>query len=208
MTAPKIIERLAADLKANPRNARTHSDGQVERIQGLFEKFGFTQPVLVDESGLIFAGHGRNLAALKTYREGGTLRYPGGAPIRKGHVPTLDCSAWSEDERRAYMLADNQVAQQAGWDLDILTSELEALTAIEFDLATIGFDDGAMADIQSLIDPPEGRANREPGSSQQDSTFQHQDQFGVIVICRDEAEQQAVFERLRDEGLTVKVVVV
>ncbi len=136
--APGIVFRRIEDLRLYERNARTHSPEQVEEIQASMEEFGWTMPVLEDEQGVV-AGHGRVAAAGNLYKVGKTIAFPDGTAIPPGHVPVLQCSGWSEQKRRAYILADNKIALNAGWSADILRGELEWLKGEAFDLSVIGF---------------------------------------------------------------------
>jgi len=126
--ASKNIEQIAIrDLTPWARNARTHSRKQVRQIAESIETFGFTNPVLIDEHRTILAGHGRVAAAkLLGWTE----------------VPCLRLDHMSEAEKRAYVLADNKLALNAGWDDDLLAAELGALMAeddLGFDLGVTGF---------------------------------------------------------------------
>src|SRR3546814_8925422 len=117
MSTPKIRFRKIADLTPDPANARTHSADQIDQLVGSISRFGWTNPVLADD--LIRAGHGRVMAATLIYDNGGTIYLApgeanGGTAIPKGTVPVIDCNGWTEDERRAHELADNQLALQAG----------------------------------------------------------------------------------------------
>lgn len=215
MAAPKIALRKIADLKPDPRNARTHSEQQVEQLAGSIARFGWTNPVLADD--LIRAGHGRVMAATLIYQNGGTIHMApgkecGGTAIPKGTVPVIDCTGWSEDERKAYSLADNQLALNAGWDFEALTAQLDELTAVDFEIEMIGFDQAALEALAAGPDPEagDGTGPRNTSGELTDSTFSHTDQFAVIVTCKDAAEQEARFVRLRDEfgPDNVKVVVV
>lgn len=129
----KLNYRAVGDLVPCARNARTHSDGQVAQIAGSICEFGFTNPVLVDERGGIIAGHGRVLAARK---------------LGMAEVPTITLAGLTEAQRRAYVLADNQLALNAGWDEEMLAVELGDLKVEGFDLGLIGFSD---ADLASLL---------------------------------------------------------
>lgn len=146
MAAPKIVLRKAAELRADPRNARTHDARQVAAIAASLLQFGFTNPVLVDGDDKldIAAGHGRVLGALQVYADGGTLRFPNGDALPAGTVPTLDVSGWTPEQRRAYLLADNQLALLAGWDETLLREELDALAGVDFTMDAIGFDSSAL----------------------------------------------------------------
>lgn len=212
--APKITFRPLAELTKDPRNARTHSRSQIEMIAGSIRRFGWTFPMLVDD--VIRAGNGRYEAACLIAKSGEDIymapgREHGGQKLPPETVPVIDCSGWTDEEREAYALADNQLALQAGWDRDQLSDSLDALAQADFPLDILGFDQAAL-DALADADPEagdEGGGTRQPGDpSLRDSDFQHVDQFGVIIMCKDEAEQKEIFERLRDEGLSVKVVVV
>src|SRR5260370_17756342 len=120
-----IIYRKISELKPYPRNARTHSRKQVNQIAASITGFGFTNPVLVDESGQIIAGHGRVQAAkLLGFAE----------------VPTVQIANLSATQKRAYILADNRLAEKAGWDKEILAGELQGLLSDGFDVVLTGFE--------------------------------------------------------------------
>lgn len=106
------------------KNARTHSTEQVEKIIGSIKKYGWTNPILLDESGQVIAGHGRLLAAEK---------------IGFDPVPTITLFGLTDAEKKAYRLADNKLPLDAGWDNDLLTMELGDLLAEGFDLTLTGF---------------------------------------------------------------------
>jgi ParB-like chromosome segregation protein Spo0J len=155
--APKVAFRRAEELRPDPRNARTHPPEQLDMIEASIERFGFTNPVIASGDDLV-AGHGRQTVVLRMYAAGKSIRLPNGQPVPAGMIPALDASGWSEEDRRAYLLADNQLALQAGWDDAILRAELDALAAADFDLSTIGFDEAALA---ALAEPePEPEADR------------------------------------------------
>ena len=137
--ADKVFRRKTADLIPYARNARTHSDAQVAQIAASIKEWGWTSPVLVDETGMIIAGHGRVMAARK---------------LGLAEVPVMVADGWSEAQKRAYVLADNQLAMNAGWDTDLLKVELQGLAADDFDMDLIGFDDKFLANM--LVDPAEG----------------------------------------------------
>jgi site-specific DNA-methyltransferase (adenine-specific) len=133
------VERWPVDkLVPYARNSRTHSDTQVAQIAASIKEWGWTTPVLVSEDGTLIAGHGRVMAARKL-----------GLP----EVPVMVARGWTEAQRRAYVLADNQLALNAGWDMDLLSIEMQDLNADGFDLSLIGFDDKTLAAL--LADSPE-----------------------------------------------------
>jgi ParB-like chromosome segregation protein Spo0J len=203
---PSIRLMDIEEMRDDPRNARTHAPEQLEMLAGLMLEYGYTNPALIDVSAdnLIVAGHGRKGAARILRDRGETIALPNGSALPKGKIPFIDVTGWSEEKRRAYALADNQSALLAGWDLELLNVELESLAEFDIDAASLGFTDEA---LEQLTSNATGEPARQPGELQ-DSDFEHTDQFGVIVMCTDAKEQQTVFERLRDEGLNVKVVVV
>lgn len=148
------------ELMPDERNARTHDETQTDQLEASMRRFGWTVPMLIDveRGNLIVAGHGRRLAALRIAAAGEQIKLPGGRLLPIGFVPGIDCSGWTEDERRAYALADNQLALQAGWDADLLKAELAAIEAAGIDLADLGFDADALAALEAAaIDEAEGR---------------------------------------------------
>jgi len=127
------------------RNSRTHSDAQVAQIAASIKEFGWTNPVLVDAEGVIIAGHGRVMAARK---------------LGEKRVPVIELGHLTEAQKRAYVIADNQLALNAGWDAEMLKVELSDLAGMDFDLSLLGFDDKALAGLlaeetQGLTDPDE-----------------------------------------------------
>lgn len=131
-------------LEPYARNSRTHSERQVEQIAASITEFGFTQPILVDGKNGIIAGHGRLLAALS---------------LGMAEVPTIELSALSEAQKRAYVIADNKLTLNGGWDDAVLADELKALGEEGFDLSLTGFDDvelvSFLATGEGLTDPDE-----------------------------------------------------
>jgi len=123
------------------RNSRTHSDAQVAQIAASIREFGWTNPVLVDGDNGIIAGHGRVLAARKLGFE---------------QVPVIELAHLTESQKRAYVLADNKLAENAGWDDELLRIELEALQAAGFDLSMTGFDDDELAALMAELAGNEG----------------------------------------------------
>ena len=148
------VERWPIDkLTPYARNSRTHSDAQVAQIAASIKEWGWTTPVLVSEDGTMIAGHGRVMAARK---------------LGLKEVPVMVARGWTDAQRRAYVLADNQLALNAGWDMDLLSIEMQDLNTDGFDLSLIGFDDkmldALLADKteEGLTDPddvPEPPAN-------------------------------------------------
>jgi FkbM family methyltransferase len=121
----KIELRAIDTLKPYKNNARTHSEEQVQALADAIDEWGFTIPLLITEQSVVVAGHGRLLAAKRLGMEG---------------VPCIVARGWSEEQIRAYCLADNRLAEMARWDDSLLKLELGALDAADFDLTLIGFD--------------------------------------------------------------------
>lgn len=121
----KITYKPTADMIPYARNSRTHSDAQVAQIAASIKEFGFRMPILVDGENGIIAGHGRVLAALK---------------LGLDEVPTVDGSDMSEIQKRSYIIADNKIALNAGWDEDLLMMEVEDLRSMGADINLLAFD--------------------------------------------------------------------
>lgn len=141
-----------ADLIPYARNSRTHSEAQVTKIASSIKEFGFINPVVTDGNNGIVAGHGRVLAASK---------------LGLKEVPCVEASHLTEAQKRAYVIADNRMALDAGWDIDLLKVELGDLQGLDFDLSLTGFDPGELENFlaektEGLTDPdavPETPAN-------------------------------------------------
>lgn len=140
----EVSLRPVADLAPYARNARKHNPAAVARLVAIIEEMGWTNPILLDEEGIV-AGHKRRLAALAIYEKGGTIRLPNGTDLPQGMVPVLDVSGWSEAQRRAYILADNQTTLESEWDTDLLRLELSWLEGSGIDIGLTGFDGDALA---------------------------------------------------------------
>lgn len=146
MTQITVDLRPVADLAPYARNARKHSDAAVARLVSIIEEMGWTSPILVDEDGIV-AGHKRRLAALAIYGKGGAIRLPSGQQLPDGMVPTLDVTGWTEAQRRAYILADNQTTLESEWDGETLRLELSWLEGSGIEMGLTGFDGAALTKI-------------------------------------------------------------
>ena len=129
-----------ADLIPYARNSRTHSDEQVAQIAGSIREFGFCNPVLIDETGMIIAGHGRVLAATRMKLE---------------TVPCLRLSHLTDAQKRAYVIADNRIALNAGWNEELLNEEIRSLAEESFDTALLGFDDEELLRSLGMVEEPD-----------------------------------------------------
>jgi ParB-like chromosome segregation protein Spo0J len=173
-------------LRTYDRNARLHSSEQIDQIANSITQFGFTNPLLVDETGEIIAGHGRLAAALK---------------LGLNEVPIIRIIGLSVAEKRALVLADNKLALNATWDDKLLAEELRSLQIsfdsgeFDIDFGTIGFSDLEIADLMSLLEtappPEEPRAievEDEPAVSRPGETWQlgpHRLSIGGKEIAKD-----------------------
>ena len=145
MLTPPMAQRIEhwplEKLIPYTRNPRTHSDAQVTQIAASIAEFGFNNPILVDTKAGIIAGHGRLLAARK---------------LQLAEVPVIVLDHLTEAQKRAYILADNQLALNAGWDDTLLAAELAALQNDDFNLDLIGFEDAELARLLAAQDAAEG----------------------------------------------------
>lgn len=183
----KITMKTVSSLKPYSKNARTHSDKQIVQIAASIEAFGFTNPILLDDDDYIIAGHGRLLAAKS---------------LGLSDVPTIRLSHLTCAQKRAYILADNRLAEKAGWDDDILAIELGELSLLdlEFDIEITGFE---MAEIDLLIGDVDEGYNEEPAEELEmpDSPVTKRGDLWVLgkhrLLCGD-ALSSADIEKLMD----------
>jgi len=173
----EITYQKVTDLIPYINNSRTHSDEQVKQIAASIKEFGFTNPILIDENKGVIAGHGRLLAAGK---------------LALAEVPTIVLEGLTEAQRKAYVIADNKLALNAGWEVDLLKIELNNLDDLDFDLSILGFDE---IELAKMFD------SDEPELKEQEYT----EVFNVIVECEDEGQQEKIFNRLDSEGYKCRV---
>ena len=120
------IEYVATDdLIPYINNSRTHSESQIKQIAASIREFGFTNPILIDEGGSVIAGHGRLVAA---------------ELLELDEVPTITLEGLTDAQRKAYVIADNKLALNSGWDDELLKIEIETLKNLEFDVSILGWD--------------------------------------------------------------------
>ena len=166
---PKIETRLVADLIPYAANSRTHSDAQVAQIAASIKEFGWTNPILIDGDNTIIAGHGRLLAARK---------------LGMDEVPAIILDHLSKAQQRALVIADNQLALNAGWDIDMLKAEIEDLNLEGFDLGLLGFDERELANF--ILE-----ANFEPGTeSDQGKLDQLEPKMVICPHCKSEFDSR------------------
>lgn len=154
----KVALRKVLELTRDPENARVHSEAQLGQIKASIRRFGFVGAIAVDEN-VVYAGNGRHEAVEQLWGDEEVVylapgKDRGGKALPAGTIPTIDVSGWTEEERRAFALADNRIAENASWDDERLRIQLEALATVEFDLDAAGFDLGAVTMILSSGNDP------------------------------------------------------
>lgn len=169
-------------LKAYVNNAKEHPAEQIEQIKKSIEEFGFNDPIAIWKDNEVIEGHGRLIAALE---------------LGLDKVPVISLDGLTDDQRRAYMLAHNKLTMNSGFNLDLLEMELSEIG--EVDMSAFGFD------VESLEAGDEEDIGGGPVS---EPSFNYHEQYGVIVMCKDEADQEQIYNRLIEEGYTCKVVAV
>lgn len=177
MTKLAIKYKKTTELTAYAKNARTHSDEQIAQLVASLREFGFTNPILIDGKNGIIAGHGR----LKAAQE---LGYDS--------VPTIELSELTDEQRRAYIIADNKLALNAGWDEFLLGEELRELDLQEFDMTLLGFTN---AELNNYLGKEKEVDNETPDFGET---------FEILVECFDEHEQRKILEELTDKGIKCK----
>lgn len=190
----KVVMVPTDDLVMYEGNAKLHPHEQVDQIAASIEEFNFADPIAawhndVGES-VIVEGHGRLMAARK---------------LGIAELPVIYLDYLSDEQRRAYMLVHNQTTMNSGFDFEILQSELGQITDIDM----TEFDFEVSVDSVEPIGGYDGTdENDEAYVPQTETHFNYKEQYGVIVMCSDEDDQERVYNRLTDEGYTCKVVAV
>jgi ParB-like chromosome segregation protein Spo0J len=171
-----VVMRLTAELVPYANNARTHTAEQVMQIAASMREFGFTNPVLISAQNDIIAGHARVVAAELLGLE---------------EVPCIELGYLTGPQRRAYILADNQIALNAGWNNEMLTIELGRLDDIDgFDLSLTGFSGDELATL-GLGNEPKDEDEKGPAAPKQ---------YACTIACDDEADQRETIEELVSLG--------
>jgi len=174
------VEQLkVGNLIPYVNNSRTHSDEQVMQVASSIKEFGFTNPILIDDDGGIIAGHRRLLAAKK---------------LDIDEVPCIRLGYLSEAQRKAYVIADNKLALNSGWDNDLLKIELMQLDSIDFDLNLTGFD---LSELANIFDP----VTEEIELKEQT----YSETFNIIIECDDEQNQESIYNELQEKGYKCQV---
>lgn len=168
------------DLIPYARNARTHSPEQVAKIASSIKEFGFLNPVIISKDGGILAGHGRVLAAKK---------------LGLKSVPCVEEDHLTETQKRAYILADNRLALDAGWDEEMLKLEMFDLSK-EVDLNMLGFNEKEISSILSIEQEEEIKIPDE---------IDYKNELEIIITCETEEEQESLFNEFKERGLKCRV---
>lgn len=177
----QVERRQIGALKPYKHNARTHSKDQVAQLAKSIQEWGWTQPVLVDEADGVIAGHGR-LQAAKS--------------LGVSEVPVIVAKGWSEEQKRAYVLADNQLASNAGWDENLLRIEIGALGDAKFDVGLLGFSEEALAnlfDTKSIVGDASPQLN---GMN-----------YAIVIRCSGEEDQTQLLDQLEKQGLKCEALI-
>lgn len=177
MKEMKIIYKNVDDIIPYENNPR-HNDNAVDYVANSIKEFGFKVPIIIDKENVIVTGHTRLKAAEK---------------LGLKQVPVILADDLTEDQIKAFRIADNKVAQFSTWNMEKLDLELEDIT---IDMSEFGFDDLNIVEDDEPIDETT------------DTHFNYKEQYGVIVMCKSEEEQEAIFNKLTEEGYECKVVAV
>lgn len=180
----KIVDKIEQwdieKLIPYAKNSRTHSDEQIAQIAASIKAFGFTNPILVGDDGVIVAGHGRLSAARK---------------LGLSQVPVIVLDHLSDTERRALVIADNQLALNAGWNTELLSIEIQELKDLDFDIDLLGFTDEQLEDFVNEADsidmPDLNSEDRQP--IQQMAFILHDDQVAEVKRAIEIAKKMGPF---------------
>lgn len=162
------------------KNSRKHSKHQIEQIKNSIKEFGFTNPIITDENLIILAGHARYEAAKK---------------LELTKIPCIVLSNLDELQKRAYVIADNKLALNASWDLELLTQEVSDLLDADYDVELIGFD---ADELNALIQQNEDEII-------QAKEKEYKSVYEVIIVCDSETDQQKLYDRMTKEGRECRV---
>ena len=180
-----IEYKSTGELIPYVNNSRTHSEQQVQQVAASIKEFGFTNPLLIDEDGGIIAGHGRLQAAQL---------------LKLDEVPTITLEGLTEAQRKAYVIADNQLALNSGWDLDLLKVEIDGISDLDFDIDLLGFDDDMLAGLMEE-EPAEGLTDEDEVPELEDDPVTVEGDVWILgnhrLMCGDSTSIDAV-DKLMD----------
>lgn len=180
----KVVWRDPAELKPYKNNSRTHSEEQGEQVSRSIREFGWTIPILVDENDMILAGHLRQRRAIAD-------------KLKK--VPVIVKKGLTEQQKHAYVIADNRLAENAGWDKELLSLELTELDGADFDLDLLGFEDW---ELKSLLDTDEPLDPTEEWKGMPEFNQQDKTSFRAIVVHFKGPQQLEEFKALVKQKIT------
>ena len=175
----EITYKDIEELIPYARNSRLHDETQIAQIAASIKEFGWRNPVLIDGENGIIAGHGRLMAARK---------------LGMDKVRVIQLSGMTPTQKKAYIIADNQLALNAGWDTSLLTIDISELKDEGFNLDLLGFDE---KELVNIIDPL--KENKEL----KDEIYEPA--FSIIIDCDDESEQEKIFNELNEKGYKCRV---
>ena len=177
------------EIKPYERNARIHSSKQIKQIMEAIKAFGFTNPLLIDDENNLIAGHGR----LEAVKQLNIIDFKD-KPIKE--LPAIIITGLSEADKKALIIADNKIAENASWDYELLQAEFQELEAINYDLDLMGFDNldeilGADIDVEQ-----ETKEIKEVEINQK---------YELLIKCKDEKELEKVYNENIEKGYECKV---
>ena len=171
-------------------NSKMHTVEQVDQIAASIKAFGFNDPIAVDEENVVIAGHGRLLAAQK---------------LGLQKVPVINLEHLTPAEKKAYMLAHNKLTLNTGWDSEKLSVEFETLKELDYqDWSVTGF---STDDISHLFQNNSSLLGESDTANEREISINYQSQYGVIVMCESEDQQEQIYSDLSESGYNCKVVV-
>lgn len=192
----EIKYKPLADLIPYARNSRTHSEAQIKQIAASIREFNFVNPILISTGNDIVAGHGRALAAEKLGLE---------------LVPTIELGHLSDTQRRAYVIADNRLAENAGWDSQMLAIEIDELAGCGFDMDLLGFEnfkelEAEIVDNRKLENVIENDTEEfEPDLPGEDDQKKIDAKLVITVTCENGDQLEELFQELNERGFKVKI---
>lgn len=176
----KIVYKKTADLIPYARNSRTHDEKQIAQIAASIKEFGWTNPILLDGENGIIAGHGRVMAAQK---------------LNEDKVPTIELAHLTEHQKRAYIIADNKLALNSGWDNEMLQLEMETLQDAGYGIDVLGFDDKELKALFGNLDNADDDI-KEPVDESRNL---------LMIECEGERELETLFEEMQKRGFECKI---
>jgi ParB-like chromosome segregation protein Spo0J len=180
MTKLAIKYKKITELTPYSKNSRTHSDSQIAQLVASLREFGFTNPILLDGKNGIIAGHGRLKAAQQ-------LEYE--------TVPTIELGNLTDEQKRAYIIADNKLALNAGWDNELLAFEIESLQDAGFDLSLTGFNADELKAL-TFEETDDEEEFKEPSDESRNT---------LLIECTGERELETLYEEMQKRGYECKI---